>query len=166
MAELVETPITVIHVVICLVLMLVILIQPGKSGGLGAALGGAGAQQLFGGRGAGNFLTRTTWIGVTLFFLTSTSLAYIATSTGDSLEDVAAEAEQPSEPRVEAAEGAQQEAARTDDSAADSPASGEPGAADRQENSAAGQGTDQAGETSQGAASEGLQPEAAGSSGD
>jgi preprotein translocase subunit SecG len=69
--------------------MLVVLIQPGKSGGLGAALGGAGAQQIFGGRGAGNFLTRTTWITATVFFLTSVTLAYVSTSTGDSLEDLA-----------------------------------------------------------------------------
>jgi preprotein translocase subunit SecG len=65
------------------------LIQPGKSGGLGAALGGAGATQIFGGRGAGNFLTRTTWIAASVFFLTSVTLAYLSTSTGDSLEDLA-----------------------------------------------------------------------------
>lgn len=91
MLELLETPLTVIHIICCLVLVLVVLIQPGKSGGLGAALGGAGAQQIFGGRGAGNFLTRTTWITATLFFLTSVTLAYMSTSTGDSLEDRAAQ---------------------------------------------------------------------------
>jgi preprotein translocase subunit SecG len=90
MLDLLHTPITVLHVFVCLVLMLVVLIQPGKSGGLGAALGGAGAQQIFGGRGAGNFLTRTTWIAATIFFLTSVTLAYVSTSTGDSLEDLAA----------------------------------------------------------------------------
>lgn len=89
MADLFHTPITVLHVIVCLMLMLVVLIQPGKSGGLGAALGGAGAQQIFGGRGAGNFLTRTTWIAATVFFLTSVTLAYVSTSTGDSLEDLA-----------------------------------------------------------------------------
>ena len=60
MAEIIHTPLTVIHIVACIFLMLVVLIQPGKSGGLGA-LSGAGAQQVFGGRGAGNFLTKTTW---------------------------------------------------------------------------------------------------------
>ncbi len=89
MLDLLNTPITVLHVIVCLMLMLVVLIQPGKSGGLGAALGGAGAQQIFGGRGAGNFLTRTTWIAATVFFLTSVTLAYVSTSTGDSLEDLA-----------------------------------------------------------------------------
>jgi preprotein translocase subunit SecG len=89
MLDLFHTPIIVLHVIVCLMLMLVVLIQPGKSGGLGAALGGAGAQQIFGGRGAGNFLTRTTWIAASVFFLTSITLAYVSTSTGDSLEDLA-----------------------------------------------------------------------------
>jgi preprotein translocase subunit SecG len=89
MLDLLHTPLTVLHVFVCLMLMLVVLIQPGKSGGLGAALGGAGAQQIFGGRGAGNFLTRTTWIAASVFFLTSVTLAYLSTSTGDSLEDLA-----------------------------------------------------------------------------
>lgn len=89
MLDLLHTPLVVLHVFVCIVLMLVVLIQPGKSGGLGAALGGAGAQQIFGGRGAGNFLSRTTWIGASIFFLTSVTLAYISTSTGDSLEDLA-----------------------------------------------------------------------------
>lgn len=89
MLELLHTPIVVLHVIVCLMLMLVVLIQPGKSGGLGAALGGAGAQQIFGGRGAGNFLTRTTWIAASVFFVTSITLAYLSTSTGDSLEDLA-----------------------------------------------------------------------------
>src|SRR5687767_10702221 len=92
MLDLLHTPLTVLHVFVCLMLMLVVLIQPGKSGGLGAALGGAGAQQIFGGRGAGNFLTRTTWIAASIFFLTSVTLAYLSTSTGDSLEDLANEA--------------------------------------------------------------------------
>jgi preprotein translocase subunit SecG len=88
MLELFHTPLTVLHVIVCLVVMLVVLIQPGKSGGLGAALGGAGAQQIFGGRGAGNFLSRTTWIAASVFFLTSITLAYISTSTGDSLQNM------------------------------------------------------------------------------
>jgi preprotein translocase subunit SecG len=88
MLDLLHTPLVVLHVFVCLTLMLVVLIQPGKSGGLGAALGGAGAQQIFGGRGAGNFLTRTTWIAASVFFLTSVTLAYLSTSTGDSLEEL------------------------------------------------------------------------------
>ena len=68
MAELLHTPFTVLHIMACTFLILVILIQPGKSGGLGA-LGGGGAQQVFGGGGAGNFLTKTTWVTAAIFFL-------------------------------------------------------------------------------------------------
>jgi preprotein translocase subunit SecG len=86
MLEILETPITGLHVFAALVLILIILIQPGKSGGLTAALGGAGTQQVFGGRGAGNFLTRGTWILATTFFLTSVLLAYLSSSTDDSIK--------------------------------------------------------------------------------
>lgn len=86
MEELIATPLTWLHVIACLFLVLVVLIQPGKSGGLGA-LGGAAATQVFGGRGAGNLLTRTTWITAGIFFATSLSLAYFSSSTGDSLEN-------------------------------------------------------------------------------
>jgi preprotein translocase subunit SecG len=69
----------------CLFLILVILIQPGKSGGLGI-FGSAGAQQVFGGRGAGNFLTKTTWTTAAIFFMTSMSLAYLSSSSDEALQ--------------------------------------------------------------------------------
>ena len=87
MLEILETPLTALHVFCAVVLILIILIQPGKSGGLTAALGGAGTQQVFGGRGAGNFLTKGTWALATTFFMTSVVLAYISSSTDDSLRD-------------------------------------------------------------------------------
>ena len=87
MLEVFQTPATVLHVMAALLLVLIVLIQPGKSGGISAALGGAGAQQVFGGRGAGNFLTKGTWALATTFFLTSVFLAYIATSVGDTLDE-------------------------------------------------------------------------------
>jgi preprotein translocase subunit SecG len=85
MAEVIHTPLTVIHVLACTFLMLVVLIQPGKSGGLGA-LSGAGAQQVFGGRGAGNFLTKTTWATAGIFFATSMTLAFLSSSADESLQ--------------------------------------------------------------------------------
>lgn len=84
MAELLKTPLTVVHALACLFLMLVVLVQPGKSGGLGALTGG-GAQQVFGGRGAGNILTKITWVTATIFFVTSVTLAYLSTSSDESL---------------------------------------------------------------------------------
>lgn len=101
MLKLLETPLTVLHVAACFFLVFVVLLQPGKSGGLGA-FGGAAAQQVFGGRGAGNILTKTTWITATIFFTTSLTLAYLSSSTGDSLEkrSVAAPADAPISPPV------------------------------------------------------------------
>jgi preprotein translocase subunit SecG len=93
MVEIIHTPLIVVHVVACLFLMLVVLLQPGKSGGLGG-LTGAGAQQVFGGRGAGNFLTRTTWATATIFFATSITLAYLSSSADEALQKRAAAAEQ------------------------------------------------------------------------
>ncbi len=90
MAErLLTTPLTILHVIACLFLIMVVLLQPGKSGGLGAFTGAA-AQQVFGGRGAGNFLTKTTWITASVFFATSITLAYFSSSVGDSLGSAAA----------------------------------------------------------------------------
>ncbi len=88
MAELIETPLTVVHVISCAFLILVVLLQPGKSGGLGA-FSGAAAQQVFGGRGAGNFLTKTTWIIASVFLMTSLSLAYLSSTSDDSLAALA-----------------------------------------------------------------------------
>lgn len=93
MAErLLATPLTILHIVACLFLVLVVLLQPGKGGGLGAFTGAA-AQQVFGGRGAGNLLTKTTWVTATIFFLTSITLAYLSSSVGDSLEQHGAKIE-------------------------------------------------------------------------
>ncbi|MCL2450799.1 MAG: preprotein translocase subunit SecG [Polyangiaceae bacterium] len=72
----------IVHVSVCLFLMLVVLLQQGKGGGMGAALGGGAAQQVFGGRGAGNILTRATAICAAIFMMTSVSLAYFS-SSGD-----------------------------------------------------------------------------------
>jgi preprotein translocase subunit SecG len=85
MLEIIHTMLTVTHVVACLFLMLVVLIQPGRSGGLGALAGG-GAQQVFGGRGAGNLLTKTTWATAAVFFATSITLAYLSSSADEMLQ--------------------------------------------------------------------------------
>jgi preprotein translocase subunit SecG len=76
-----QTFIQIVHIFVCLVLMFVVLLQQGKGGGMGAAFGGA-TTQVFGGRGAGNILTRATAICAGIFMLTSVSLAYLS-SSGD-----------------------------------------------------------------------------------
>ena len=74
-----------LYVLVCLVLSLVILLQQGRGGGLGSAFGGA-SQQVFGGRGAGNFMTRVTWGCAMIFILTSVSLAFTSSSGDRSLK--------------------------------------------------------------------------------
>jgi preprotein translocase subunit SecG len=76
-----QTFIHIIHVFVCVLLILVVLLQQGKGGGMGAAFGGA-STQVFGGRGAGNILTRATAICAAIFMITSVSLAYLS-SSGD-----------------------------------------------------------------------------------
>jgi preprotein translocase subunit SecG len=76
------TLLDVLHIAVCLFLMLVVLLQQGKGGGMGAAFGGGASQQVFGGRGAGNLLTRATAVCAGIFMLTSVSLAYFS-SSGD-----------------------------------------------------------------------------------
>jgi preprotein translocase subunit SecG len=63
-----------LHVVVCLFLIGVVLLQQGKSADLAGAFGGQGSQTAFGPRGAANLFTRmTTWSAV-LFMLTSVAL--------------------------------------------------------------------------------------------
>jgi preprotein translocase subunit SecG len=67
----------VLHVIICLFLIGVVLLQQGKSADLAGAFGGQGSQTAFGPRGAANLLTKmTTWAAV-LFMLTSISLTIV-----------------------------------------------------------------------------------------
>lgn len=83
--QLLHTPLLVLHIFSCMFLMLVVLLQPGQSGGLGA-LTGAGATQVFGGRGASTFLSKVTWVTATIFFMTSVTLAYSSSSNDTSLQ--------------------------------------------------------------------------------
>ena len=71
-----------VHLLVCIALVAVILVQSGKGGGLaGGAFGGA-TQTVFGGRGATDFITRATiWLGVA-FFLTSFTLALLTSHGG------------------------------------------------------------------------------------
>ncbi len=68
------TLLVIVHVLICLFLIGVVLLQQGKSSDLAGAFGGQGSQTAFGPRGASNLLTRlTTWSAV-VFMLTSVAL--------------------------------------------------------------------------------------------
>ncbi|MFP5229184.1 MAG: preprotein translocase subunit SecG [Acidobacteriota bacterium] len=69
--------VTTIHVIVCVLLVIIILLQQGKSADLAAAFGGQGSQTAFGPRSAANLLTRsTTWLAV-IFVITSISLTVL-----------------------------------------------------------------------------------------
>jgi preprotein translocase subunit SecG len=63
-----------IHIIVCVFMIAVILLQQGKSADLAGAFGGQGSQTAFGPRSAANLLTRiTTWCAI-IFMMTSISL--------------------------------------------------------------------------------------------
>lgn len=76
------------HVIVGLSLIVMVLMQHGKGadagaafgGGGGGGVGGGGAGSVFGSSGSANFLSRTTAILATVFFITSLGLAYLASS--------------------------------------------------------------------------------------
>jgi preprotein translocase subunit SecG len=70
--------VTIIHILVCLVLILVVLLQSGKAADLAGAFGGMGSQTAFGARGAATVLSKTTTICAVIFMLTSLGLAIMA----------------------------------------------------------------------------------------
>src|SRR4029077_10832403 len=74
--------VTTIHVLVCLFIIIVVLLQSGTSGDISAAFGGQGSQTAFGPRGAASALSKaTTWSAVA-FMLTSITLSVYSTRAG------------------------------------------------------------------------------------
>ena len=67
--------VTIIHIIACLFLISVVLLQQGKGADMGAVFGGS-SSTIFGSSGAGNFLTRLTTVMAVVFMLTSLTLTY------------------------------------------------------------------------------------------
>jgi preprotein translocase subunit SecG len=83
---------TILHVLVCLFLIVVVLLQHGKSADLAGTFGGVGSQTAFGPRGAATTLSRATAVAVVLFMATSLSLSLYnsrqaATAPGGSVLD-------------------------------------------------------------------------------
>ena len=68
----------VVQVLLSISLIALILLQHGKGADAGAAFGSGASATVFGARGSGNFLSRTTTVVAILFFLVCLSLAYIS----------------------------------------------------------------------------------------
>src|SRR5258707_4129666 len=74
--------ITTIHVIVCLFLIIVVLLQSGKAADLAGAFGGMGSQTVFGPRGSATVLSKATTIAAGLFLVTSLNLSNIAPGAG------------------------------------------------------------------------------------
>jgi preprotein translocase subunit SecG len=68
-----------VHVIVCLFLIVVVLLQSGKAADLAGAFGGMGSQTAFGPRGSATLLSKATTISAVLFMITSLSLSILAT---------------------------------------------------------------------------------------
>ncbi len=76
-----QTALLAVHILVAIAVVVLVLIQHGKGADAGAAFGagaaGGASGSVFGAQGAGNFLSRTTAVLATIFFLTSLSMAYM-----------------------------------------------------------------------------------------
>jgi preprotein translocase subunit SecG len=147
------TLLTILHVTVCLFLMLTVLLQSGKSGGMGAAFGGGNAATVFGGSGASSFLRRLTAGAATIFMLASMTLAFIAShNSGDALEkfgaaqqDIAAQKEKEKERALGSGAGMNNGSATNGSAVA--PVSSSMGAPDINDNNPAGSAAPTNGDT-------------------
>ncbi len=106
-----------IHIVVCVLLVVVVLLQSGKSADLAGAFGGAGSQSTFGPRGAASFLSKLTTTLAVLFMVTSLSLWILAANKARSgtvlQKDDVTQQQAPAQtetPKKTATEGAAKEA--------------------------------------------------------
>ena len=78
-----ETVLVAVHVLVAAALVGLVLLQHGKGADMGAAFGSGSSGSLFGAAGSANFLSRTTAVLATVFFLSSLGLTYFgATRSG------------------------------------------------------------------------------------
>ena len=80
--------ITVVHIIVCLILVVVVLLQSGKAADLAGAFGGMGSQTVFGPRGSATVLSKATTISAIAFMFTSLTLSIMATRAGSSTPDL------------------------------------------------------------------------------
>jgi preprotein translocase subunit SecG len=73
---------TIIHVIVSIFLILVVLLQQGKSADWAGAFGGGGSQASFGARGSATILSKATIVAAIAFLLTSMSLTILISRPG------------------------------------------------------------------------------------
>jgi len=72
------TLIVTLHIVVCILLILIVLLQSGKGAEMGVSLGGGAGQTLFGAAGPATILTKITTAVAIIFMVTSLTLAYLS----------------------------------------------------------------------------------------
>ena len=80
--------VTIVHIIVCLILVVVVLLQSGKAADLAGAFGGMGSQTVFGPRGSATVLSKATTISAIAFMFTSLTLSIMATRAGSSTPDL------------------------------------------------------------------------------
>ena len=78
------TLLTIFHVIVCIFLILVVLLQQGKGADWAGAFGGGGTQTAFGARGAGTVLSKATTAAAVIFMITSLALTILISRPGGS----------------------------------------------------------------------------------
>ena len=97
--------VTIVHIIVCIGLILVVLLQTGKGAEIGAVFGGGSSSTIFGSSGAGNFLTKLTTAMAIVFMMTSLTLGYFAGQRPSAtIFDSRSPASQPAAPVVPAKE--------------------------------------------------------------
>jgi preprotein translocase subunit SecG len=76
------TILTILHVIVCVFLILVVLLQQAQNADWSGAFGGGGTQTAFGQRGAGTLLSKATTVSAIVFMITSLSLTILITRPG------------------------------------------------------------------------------------
>ncbi len=74
--------ISILHILVCIFLIIVVLLQSGKAADLAGAFGGMGSQTAFGPRGAATVLSKATTAAAVVFMITSIILSIMATKQG------------------------------------------------------------------------------------
>ncbi|MFT4606792.1 MAG: preprotein translocase subunit SecG [Urechidicola sp.] len=82
--ENINSALLIVQVILSICLIVLVLMQHGKGADAGAAFGSGASSTVFGSKGSGNFLSKTTAIMAALFFVVCMSLAYLGSHRNDS----------------------------------------------------------------------------------
>jgi preprotein translocase subunit SecG len=123
------TLILIIHIIVCIALILMVLVQSGKGADIGAVFGGGGSQTVFGSAGATPFLSKVIIGASIVFMVTSIALTYISGKKGSSItegsimnEQTTAPSSTPAIPRAKGTESSKAVAPKAKSESAKQPA--------------------------------------------